>query len=114
MGKARARRPSTPAGKSSLSANWHVYIVRCADGTLYTGIAIDVEQRCETHNRGRGARYTRSRLPVRVVYVESSASRGDALRREYAIKALPRRDKQRLVRGRATKRTTLVTRSAAQ
>ncbi|MCK6586494.1 MAG: GIY-YIG nuclease family protein, partial [Polyangiaceae bacterium] len=60
---------------------WHVYILRCADGTLYTGIAIDVDARLERHASGRGARYTRGRGPLVLVHVERAGSKGDALRR---------------------------------
>ncbi len=76
---------------------WWVYILRCGDGTLYTGMAADVEKREQVHNSGKGARYTRSRLPVQVVYREPCASRGDALRREAAIKRLTRQGKLELV-----------------
>ena len=76
---------------------WHVYVARCGDGTLYTGITTDPARREAAHNAGRGAAYTRSRLPVRLIHVEPAADRGAALRRELAIKRLPRRDKERLV-----------------
>jgi putative endonuclease len=72
---------------------WFVYIVRCRDGSLYTGISNDVAARVAVHNRGRGARYTRGRGPVTLVYVERRRSRSTALRREAAIKALPRAEK---------------------
>lgn len=71
-------------------AAWFVYVVRCRDGSLYTGISTDVTARVTAHNRGRGARYTRSRLPVALVLVERRRSRSSALRREAAIKALAR------------------------
>jgi predicted GIY-YIG superfamily endonuclease len=71
---------------------------RCADGTLYTGIAKDVSRRCQQHNAGTASRYTRSRLPVVVVHQEGHASRSLALRREAAIKALTRRQKESLIR----------------
>lgn len=74
-----------------------VYIVRCADGTLYTGYALDVEQRCAAHNAGRGARYTAGRRPVSVVYSEACATVGEALKREYALKRLSRADKEALI-----------------
>ena len=77
---------------------WFVYIVRCADGSLYTGITKDVKRRCQQHNAGTASRYTRSRLPVKLVYQESHASRSLALKREAAIKALPRREKLALIR----------------
>ena len=77
-------------------AAWFVYVVRCCDGTLYTGIARDVDARLAKHNRGKGARYTRGRGPVALVHMERKSSQVAALRREAAIKALPRRDKLRL------------------
>ena len=77
---------------------WFVYLLRCADGSLYTGIAKDVDRRCQQHNAGTASRYTRSRLPVVVVYREAHASRSLALRREAAIKALSRRQKEALIR----------------
>ena len=72
---------------------WFVYVVRCRDGSLYTGIARDVNARVAKHNQGRGARYTRGRGPVALVHVERKQSQGSALRREAAIKALPRKAK---------------------
>ena len=77
----------------------YVYILECADGTLYTGYARDPRQREAAHNRGRGARYTRGRRPVRLVYVRAFRSVGAALRREYAIKQLTSREKRDLVKG---------------
>lgn len=77
-----------------------MYIVRCADGSLYTGIAKDVSRRCQQHNAGTASRYTRSRLPVKLVYQEALASRSLALKREAAIKALNRREKLALIRKR--------------
>ncbi|HFD92833.1 MAG TPA: GIY-YIG nuclease family protein [Gammaproteobacteria bacterium] len=80
-------------------SNWYVYIVRCADSSFYTGIAVDVDRRIDEHNAGRaaGARYTRGRRPVRLVYQERHASRSSACRREYEIKRLSRREKEILV-----------------
>jgi predicted GIY-YIG superfamily endonuclease len=75
-----------------------VYVLRCADGSLYTGIAKDVSRRCRQHNAGTASRYTRGRLPAVVVYQEAHASRSVALRREAAIKALSRRQKMALIR----------------
>jgi len=72
---------------------WFVYMVRCRDGSLYTGIARDVGARISQHNRGIGARYTRGRGPVALVHVEGKRSRGSALRREAALKALSRKAK---------------------
>lgn len=76
---------------------YFVYIVECADQTLYTGWTTNVERRLKTHNAGRGARYTRERGPVRLVYVEEVSSRSAALKRELAIKRLQRADKLKLV-----------------
>lgn len=75
-----------------------VYIVRCADKTLYTGWALDVEARVKTHNAGRGAKYTRARRPVKLVYREELATRLEAMRRERAIKRYPRAKKLELVK----------------
>jgi len=74
------------------SAAWCVYMLRCADGTLYTGITTDVTRRIAEHNGegGTGARYTRSRRPVELVYIEAAADRAEASRREAAIKQLDR------------------------
>lgn len=76
----------------------YCYIVECADGTYYTGWAVDPEKRVEVHNKGRGARYTRTRLPVKLVYVEEQPDRKTAMRRETAIKRLGREGKMKLAR----------------
>ena len=75
-----------------------VYIVECADQTLYTGWTNNLEQRLKAHNTGRGAKYTRSRCPVRVVYVEPQPDQAAAQRREIEIKRLRRREKLKLIR----------------
>lgn len=67
-----------------------VYLVECADGTLYTGWTTDLARRLRQHNAGRGARYTRTRRPVRLVYAEAQPTRSAAMRREAALKRLPR------------------------
>lgn len=77
---------------------WSVYMVRCADGTLYTGISSNLLSRLECHNSGRGAKYTRQRRPVKLVYWESVVGHGDALRRERAIKRLSRSGKEELIK----------------
>jgi len=77
---------------------WQVYLLRCGDGTLYTGATNDLARRLARHASGRGARYTRSRLPVALVHAERAAGRGAALRREAAIKRLDRRAKLALIR----------------
>ncbi len=74
-----------------------VYIVRCADGTLYTGYARDPDARARAHNAGRGARYTAGRRPVVLVYAEPCASLGNALRRERQLKRLTRARKESLI-----------------
>lgn len=74
-----------------------VYILRCGDGTLYTGISNDVARRVAVHNSARGAKYTCSRLPVEMVYQECCGDKSLALRREIAIKKMPRAEKQRLI-----------------
>ena len=76
---------------------YYVYILRCADGTLYTGTTNDVEKRAAAHNAGRGAKYTKPRLPVAVVYREETGDKGAALRRELEIKRLTRAEKLDLI-----------------
>ncbi len=78
-------------------SNWHVYILRCKDGSLYTGITTDVQARLETHRSGKGAKYTRGRGPLELVYTETCADQSEALKREYAIKALSRQEKIDLI-----------------
>jgi putative endonuclease len=78
--------------------HWYVYIVRCSDDSLYTGVARDLQQRIRQHNEGkRGARYTRGRRPVALVYHEAMPDRAAAQQREYRIKQLSRVQKQRLI-----------------
>lgn len=79
-------------------ARWSVYILRCAGGTLYTGVTTDVNRRVRQHNAGRGAAYTRAHRPVRLVYLERDHTRSGALIREAAIKRLSRDRKTALVR----------------
>ena len=74
-----------------------IYIARCADGTLYTGYSLDPTHRVKVHNKGRGARYTSGRRPVELIYIEAFDSATDALRREWELKRLPKRDKEALV-----------------
>ena len=76
----------------------YVYLLECADGTLYTGYTTDVERRVQEHNTGEGAKYTRGRAPVDLVHVESFSSKAAAMRREYRIKQLSRSEKESLVR----------------
>lgn len=83
-----------------MTDTWFVYMARCADGSLYTGIARDVEERIAAHDAGKGAKYTRGRGPLEVVAVRRCPSKGDALRLELAVKALPRPAKELLIRPR--------------
>ena len=75
----------------------YIYILKCSDGSLYTGWTNDLEKRVQTHNDGHGAKYTRSRRPVELVYYEEAETKEEALRREYAIKQLSRTQKVRLI-----------------
>lgn len=75
----------------------YTYIVKCADGSFYTGWTTDIERRLKCHNAGKGAKYTRPRLPVELVYFESFKTKEEAMRREAAIKKLSRERKEQLV-----------------
>lgn len=77
--------------------SFYVYLLRCADGTLYTGYTDDPVRRTKIHNAGKGAKYTRVRLPVELVYQEACADKSAALRREYEIKQLTRVQKLKLI-----------------
>jgi len=74
-----------------------VYIIECSDGSFYTGYTTDLERRVEEHNSGQGAKYTRGRTPVKLIYNESFTSRSSAQKREYQIKQLPRKEKEELL-----------------
>lgn len=76
---------------------FYVYIVKCKDNTLYTGYTVDLEERIKTHNQGLGAKYTRGRLPVELLYYEELNSKSEALKREYYIKSLNRKQKLKLI-----------------
>jgi len=78
--------------------SWSVYILRCSDGTLYTGITNDLNKRIESHANGQGSKYTRSRLPVDLVYDEQAENRSEATQRELEIKKLSRKEKMKMVR----------------
>ena len=82
----------------SWAETWFVYILRCADGSLYTGITKDVNRRCDQHNAGTASRYTRSRLPVTLEYQEEQPNQSLALKRELAIKAMSRKARESLIR----------------
>ena len=75
----------------------YTYILRCADDTLYTGWTNDLDKRLAAHNKGEGAKYTKSRRPVELAYCEDFATKEEAMKREYAIKQLTRKEKQKLI-----------------
>ncbi|KLE17316.1 GIY-YIG nuclease family protein [Clostridium sp. C8] len=77
----------------------YIYILKCSDNTLYTGWTTDLEKRLKVHNTGKGAKYTRVRLPVEIVYFEEFEYKKDAMKREYAIKQLSRNEKLKLING---------------
>ena len=75
----------------------YTYILRCRDGTLYTGWTNDIEKRVKAHNEGKGAKYTKARLPVKLVYSEAFETKTEAMKREYAIKRMRREAKEKLI-----------------
>ena len=77
---------------------WHVYIVQCSDGSLYTGITTDVSRRIKEHNSGKGSRYTRIRMPVKILCKENYQSRSKALKREIQIKTFSKQEKFSLIK----------------
>lgn len=77
--------------------SWFVYMLRCGDGTLYTGVTDNVERRLAAHRVGKGAKYTRGRGPLKLVYQEQVPDKSAALRREYQIKQLPKQEKEDLI-----------------
>lgn len=76
----------------------YTYIVKCSDGTFYTGWTNDLTRRMEAHNQGRGAKYTKARRPVTLIYYETFEKKEEAMKREYAIKRLSRKEKEELIR----------------
>lgn len=82
---------------------WSVYLVECADGTLYCGVTNNIERRLAAHNAGKGARYTRGKAPVRLAWHETCASKSAALKREIAVKKLTRHQKLHLTNSRNTR-----------
>ena len=80
-----------------MEKKYYAYILSCADGTYYSGYTTDLERREKTHNSGKGAKYTRSRLPVKVVYFEEFSSKSEALKREYELKQLSHKAKETIV-----------------
>ena len=83
-----------------MDESWKVYILRCGDGSLYTGITKDISARLEQHRSGKGAKYTRGRGPLELVYSEECPDHSAALRRELQIKALPRPEEEKLIENR--------------
>ena len=79
--------------------NYYVYLLRCRDGSLYAGYTDDPERRLKVHNSGKGSKYTRSRLPVELVYREEHPDKSSAMRREYELKQLSRAEKLKLIEG---------------
>ncbi|WP_461810267.1 GIY-YIG nuclease family protein [Faecalimonas sp.] len=75
----------------------YTYIVRCSDGTLYTGWTNDLEKRIKNHNTGKGAKYTKTRTPVTLEYYETFPTKQEAMKREYAIKQMKRKEKEKLI-----------------
>jgi predicted GIY-YIG superfamily endonuclease len=83
---------------------WRLYIVQCSDDTLYTGITNDIDRRMKQHNAGTASRYTRSRLPVTLLYTERCLSKASALKKEYAIKQFSRPEKEAYIIRKKTKK----------
>lgn len=75
---------------------WYVYLLECSDGSLYCGITNDINRRVDTHNKGKGAKYTKTRLPVKIFYTESVSNKSEAAKREYQIKKMSRENKLKL------------------
>jgi predicted GIY-YIG superfamily endonuclease len=94
LSRLQSPRMSLAKAKKKDYRRWYLYILKCCDGSLYTGIARDLQQRLQAHNGGTASRYTRSRLPVSVIYQEHCRGRSSALRKEYAIKQLSRKEKE--------------------
>lgn len=84
-----------------MAKTWKLYILKCADGTLYTGITTDVAARFEAHSSGHGAKYTRGRLPLTLLYTENCEDHSAALRREITVKKLSRTEKLALIAGKS-------------
>lgn len=96
----------------SNAVGWLVYILRCNDTTMYTGVTTNPARRLKQHNAGTGARYTRARLPVTMVYLEEAVGRSEALKREYVIKQLTREQKIGLIDKQPKKMKLLVRRTS--
>ena len=92
-----------PTTRCPSPSRWLVYLLRCADGSLYTGITNDLPKRLKAHAAGKASRYTRSRLPVKLAYREPQKSKSAALKRELSIKRLRRAEKEKLVAKQASR-----------
>lgn len=88
---------NSPALFETMEQIWKLYILLCGDGSLYTGITVDVEHRFQMHKTGKGAKYTRGRGPLELVYMEECGSHSQALQREAAVKRLSRQEKLKLI-----------------
>jgi len=95
--KMEVRESRTPAQDNA--ASWSLYILRCCDGSFYTGVTTDIDRRFRAHEAGRASRFTRTRRPVALVYEETCGSRSQALSRECAVKSMGRKGKEELVAG---------------
>ena len=96
--KVRTGVPSSLLLGVFMEDTWYLYILRCRDNTLYTGITTDVQRRLEAHRSGKGAKYTRGRAPLELVYQQTCGTHSQALKRELEIKALKREEKEQLIR----------------
>ncbi len=83
--------------KPDKNTQWVVYVLKCADDTLYTGITNNLEKRLEAHRNGTGAKYTRGRTPLKLIYTENHENRAEASKREHAVKSLSREEKEKLI-----------------
>ena len=88
-----------PPKKSSIkkSTRWHLYILKCSDNTFYTGMTSDLQRRLKMHNDGKASRYTRCRLPVIIIYQERCLNKSSALKKEYKMKSLTRKEKEQYI-----------------
>lgn len=88
-----------PPSAPFLNIMWYVYLLRCSDSSLYCGITNDIQHRLKTHEEGKGAKYTRGRLPIKLAYTEVVENKSEALKREIQIKKLSKNKKEELING---------------
>ncbi len=93
-------RMNSPKKEKTPPARWYLYMLKCSDGTFYTGVTNNVERRLREHNSGTASRYTRSRLPVKLVHQERCVNKSNALKKVFGIKALSRKEKEEYLRSR--------------